>query len=126
MKELNSNNRTAKTPAFSVYARQVLREQLRQEAAAQAQRLNRSVGRLTSCDSLPCSEYGGEVQRECVLIERLLYLQHCRSALEHCLEHGSARLRYRWKDGALTVTTFQRLRQGRVRVSGLESRSDCA
>lgn len=126
MKQTISNTRTAQTAVSAVYARQVLREQLRQEAAAQAQRLSRSVGRLASCDSLPCPEYGGEVQQECVLIDRLLYLQHCRSALERCLEHGSSRLRYRWRDGVLTVTAFQRLRQGRIRVSGLESRDSCA
>ncbi|MCI8573789.1 MAG: hypothetical protein HFF89_05090, partial [Oscillibacter sp.] len=71
MKQIISNTRTAQTAASAVYARQVLREQLRQEAAAQAQRLSRSVGRLASCDSLPCPEYGGEVQQECVLIDRL-------------------------------------------------------
>lgn len=117
MKNFDSNT------AAAVYARQALREQLRLEAAEQAQRLSRSVGRLTSCDALPCPDYGDEVQRECLLIDQLLYFQHCRSALERCLEHGGARLRYRWSDGTLTVTCFQRLRQGRVRVSGLEHRA---
>ena len=37
MKQIISNTRTAQTAASAVYARQVLREQLRQEAAAQAQ-----------------------------------------------------------------------------------------
>lgn len=120
MKQTITNSRTMKT---TVYARQVLREKLRLEAAAHAGRLTRSVGRLTSCDELPCPEYGEEVQNERLLIDRLLYLQHCRSALERCLEQGGARLRYRWSDGVVTTTSFQRLRQGRVRVSGLEQRT---
>ena len=35
-----------------------LREILRQRSNAPAARLSRSVGRLTSCDLLPCMEYG--------------------------------------------------------------------
>lgn len=125
MKHTLFNNAPAKAPS-AVYARQALREQLRQEAAGQVQQLSRSVGRLASCDALPCPEYGDEVRRERLLIDQLLYLQHCRSALERCLEQGGARLRYRWSDGGITVTTFQRLRQGRVRVTGLERRDACA
>ena len=53
------------------------------------------------------------------MIDELLYIQHCRSALERCLDQGSARLRYRWEDGRVTVTSFRRLRQGRVQVRGL-------
>lgn len=117
MKNINTN--TGARP--QILPRQRLREQLRQEANSRAERLSRSVSRLTSFDALPCPEYGEEVLQERAIIDELLYLQHCRSALEHCLEQGSARLHYRWGDGRVTTTSFQRMRQGRVRVFGLQA-----
>ncbi|MCH5174245.1 MAG: hypothetical protein J1D85_08595, partial [Bacteroidales bacterium] len=41
----------------SEYHIQIIREKLRQSSAQQAALLSRSVGRLTSCDALPCLEY---------------------------------------------------------------------
>ena len=51
-----------------------LREELRQRANSLAMRLSRSVARLTSCDSLPCLEYGDEIQTEYALVQELFYL----------------------------------------------------
>ena len=94
------------------------REELRCQAAELAGRLSRSVGRMTSCDLRPCREYGEEVALEYAVVNRLLYLQQCRLALERALTAGHSRLRYRWPDGRTTDTVFRRVR-GRVRISGL-------
>ena len=101
----------------------VLREQLRQQAGDHAARLSRSVGRLTSCDALPCLEYGEEVAAERSLAEQLFYAQYCREALERCIGSGGARLRYRWADGRVSQTRFRKVGPGRVKVTGLELRS---
>ena len=101
------------------YPIQVLREQLRKRSGEQAALLTRSVGRLTSCDVQPCLEYRREVAAEYAVIDRLLYIQHCRSSLERCIAFGSARLRYRWRDGRTTETGFRRTAPGRIAVSGL-------
>ena len=125
---MNQNKNTCRTGDSrsserpQILPRQRLREQLRQEASSRAERPSRSVGRLTSFDALPCPEYGAEVDQERDIIEELLYIQHCRSALERCLDRGSARLHYRWGDGHVTTTSFQRMRQGRVRVFGFQAR----
>ena len=42
-----------------------------------------------------------------------------RSSLEACIGSGSARLRYRWRDGRTTETRFRRTGPGRVKVIGL-------
>ena len=89
------------------FAINFLRESLRCQADENAKRLSRSVARLTSCDELPCLEYGEEVRSEQRLAERLFYLQHCRDAVERCLGSGGARLRYRWAD------------PGRIQVKGV-------
>ena len=103
------------------YPVMTLREDLRQQASDLSQKLNRSVGRLTSCELLPCLEYGEEIEYQKQLIEQLLYLQHCRDALEKCIHAGAALHRYRWRRGAVTVTRFRRVGPARVRVSGLQS-----
>ena len=97
----------------------VLREDLRLRSGDLAHRLSRSVGRLTSCDSLPCLEYGEEVKAEQAMAERLFYTQHCRTALERCIGCGSATLRYRWADGTVTRTHFRKVGPSRIKVSGL-------
>lgn len=96
-----------------------LREELRQRANSLAMRLSRSVARLTSCDSLPCLEYGDEIQTEYALVQELFYLQQCRNALERCIAGRGAVLRYRWPNGAVTVTRMRRVGPNRVRVTGL-------
>lgn len=96
-----------------------LREDLRLQAANQTQRLSRSVGRLTSCELLPCLEYGEEIEYQQQLVERLMYLQYCREALEKCIHVGASLQRYRWRDGHVTVTRFRMVGPARVRVSGL-------
>ena len=101
------------------YPIKIIRENLRQNASQQASLLSRSVERLTSYDALPCTEYRQEVAGQHVIAERLLYLQHCRSALEQCIASGASRLRYRWQDGRVTDTRFRKTGPGRVRVSGL-------
>ena len=98
----------------------VLREQLRQRAVEASRQLSRSVGRLTSCDALPCVEYQGEVAREYAVVDQLLYVQNCRSALERCIAGTGARLRYQWRDGRVTVTRFRKVRQGCVQAYGLQ------
>lgn len=101
------------------YPIHVIREDLRQSSARQAALLSRSVGRLTSYDAQPCTEYGQEVRAQYAVIDELLYLQQCRSSLERCIASGSSRLRYRWRDGRVTDTRFRKLSPARVRVSGL-------
>lgn len=101
------------------YPIHVLREKLRQRSSQQAALLSRSVGRLTSCDAQPCLEYRQEVASEYAVIDRLLYVQQCRSSLENCIGAGAARLRYRWRDGRVTETRFRRTAPGKVKVSGL-------
>ena len=95
------------------------REKLRRKALACSESLSRSVSRLTSSDAQPCLEYREEVRSEQIQAERLLYLQHCRAALERCIACGGAKLSYRRADGAVTVTRFRRLPQGRVKIWGL-------
>lgn len=101
------------------YPIHVIREDLRQCSARQAALLSRSVGRLTSYDAQPCTEYRQEVTAQYAVVDRLLYLQQCRSTLEQCIASGAARLRYRWRDGHVTDTRFRRVSAGRVRISGL-------
>ena len=103
---------------FHEYPITTLRESLRLQAEAIAEKLRRSVSRLTSCDLLPCTEYGEELAYEHQLAEELFYLQSCRNALEQCISTGATRQRYRWRDGSVTVTRFRRVTPGRVRVSG--------
>ena len=97
-----------------------LRESLRQRGNALTTRLSRSVGRLTSCDLLPCMEYGDEVAFQRCLAEELFYIQSCRNALERCIGNGSAAVRYRWSDGSTSFTRFRKTGPGQVRVSGLK------
>lgn len=108
------------------YPIHVIREDLRQSSARQAALLARSVGRLTSYDIRPCTEYHQEVIAQYAVIDELLYLQQCRSALERCIASGAARLRYRWRDGQVTETCFRRTSPARVRVSGLPARTALA
>lgn len=108
--------KTNKTEYFPISA---LREDLRQHANHYAVRLSRSVARLTSCDALPCLEYGEEVSMEHGLAEKLFYAQHCRNALERCIGSGSASLRYRWADGSVTMTRFRLVTPSRVKVVGM-------
>lgn len=100
------------------YAAAFLREQLRQRASDLSGKLNRSVSRVSSWD-LPCLEYGEEVQTEHRMAEELFYLQHCRDAVERCLDKGGALLRYKRTDGSVTVTRFRLVGPNRIRVSGL-------
>ena len=97
-----------------------LREELRLQASDTATRLSRSVARLTSCELLPCLEYGEEVAYQQALAQKLFYLQHCRDAVERCIGSGGARLRYRWADGTLTHTRFRRVDHGRIQVKGFD------
>ena len=99
-----------------------LRRSLHQASCALAARLSRSVGRLTSCDRLPCLEYAEEVAAEHALAEKLFYAQHCRDALERCIDVGGAALRYRWADGSVTYTRFRKVGPGRVKVTGMQER----
>jgi len=97
-----------------------LRESLRQRAITLTARLSRSVARLTSCDLLPCMEYGEEVAFQQNIAQELFYIQSCRNALERCIGNGGAVLRYRCPDGTCRTTRFRRSGPGQVRVSGLQ------
>lgn len=105
------------------YPISVLREQLRQQAVTLSGKLSRSVARLTSCDLLPCLEYGEEVAKEQDWAQQLFYIQSCRNALERCIACKSATVRYRGNDGTVTRTTFRKVGPARVRVSGLAEKS---
>lgn len=108
--------KSSKIEYFQISA---LRETLRQAASEKAAKINRSVARLTSCDMLPCLEYGEEVRSEFSLAQELFYLQHCRTALERTLGGSEAKLRYRWQDGTVTVTRFKKIGPNRVKVVGM-------
>ena len=107
------NNRIQFFPASD------LREALRQQSVAVSARLGRSVARLTSCEAQPCLEYGEEVRTEEDLIRRLLYLQHCREALERCIAGARVTVSYRKPDGSRGRTTFRKEGPNRVKVQGL-------
>ena len=96
-----------------------LREDLRLRSSELAVRLSRSVGRLTSCEQAPCLEYGDEVRYEEDLVRRMLYLQHCREALERCIAGSRVTVRYRRPDGSQGRTSFRKEGHNRVRVTGL-------
>ena len=85
-----------------------VREELRRRSVETALLLQRSVARTTSVDLLPCAEYGEEVARQHRLAEEILFLQHCRSALERAVDRGRSRLVWRWQDGERTEVRFRR------------------
>lgn len=97
----------------------VLREHLRTQSLELAQKLARSVGRVTSWESMACLEYDEEVQKEYALAQQMFYLQKCRTALEHCIGGKDATVRYRWPDGSVTRTSFRMASPNRIRVTGL-------
>ena len=107
----NNNMKSCPIPA--------LREELRLSAWALAVKLSRSVGRLSSCENAPCLEYGDEVRHEEDLIRRMMYLQHCREALERCIAGHRVTVRYRRPDGSQGRTTFRKVGINQVRVTGL-------
>jgi hypothetical protein len=96
-----------------------LREELRLRACGVANRLSRSVGRLTSCENAPCLEYGEEVRFEEELMRSLMYFQHCRVALEKCIAGRRVTVRFRRADGSTARTTFRKEGVNRVKVTGL-------
>ena len=98
-----------------------LREQLRLRANALTARLSRSVARLTSCDPLPCPEYGDEVLFQQTLAQELFYIQHCRTALERCIAGSGANLRYKRSDGTVITTRFRKVGPSRIKVTGLHA-----
>ena len=85
-----------------------IRELLLQQSSHVVHQLSRSVNRATSVDFLPCTEYREEVLRQSSLAEELLFLQHCRSALERAVDKGSSRLVWRWQEGGSTEVRFRR------------------
>lgn len=113
MKETGKRNHEA-------YPIPVLRENLRREASQLSGKLSRSVARLTSADALPCEEYGAEVETQRSFCERLMYLQHCRNALELCIAGKTAHLRWHWQDGTVSETRFRKCSVNRVEVRGME------
>lgn len=106
------------------YPIHIIRENLRQCSTRQAALLSRSVGRMTSYDAQPCTEYRQEVLTQYAVIDRLLYLQQCRSSLERCIASGAICLCYRWRDGHVTRTSFRRTAPGRISVRGLLAEAD--
>ena len=98
-----------------------LRERLRLRANALTARLSRSVARLTSCDPLPCPEYGDEVLFQQELAQELFYIQNCRTALERCIAGGGAILRYKRPDGTVVTTRFRKVGPSRIKVAGLDA-----
>lgn len=108
---------TKNTP-YIILPAEAAREELRRRAVSQAEKLSRSVARLTSCDA-PCVEYADEVLQERAVIDDLIYYQQCRTALERCLENKSSALRYKRQDGTMKTVSFQRMSLGRVKILGL-------
>ncbi len=85
-----------------------VRAQLQQQSMDTAERLRRSVSRAASVDNFPCTEYGEEVALQHRLAEELLFLQHCRSALERSIEKGASRLVWCWQSGERCEVRFRR------------------
>ena len=85
-----------------------IRQELQQQSTELATQLQRSVQRATSVDHLPCDEYGAEVARQHALAEELLFVQHCRNALERSVAKGSSRLVWRWQGGGRSEVRFRR------------------
>ena len=97
----------------------VLREALRRQASELSARLSRSVARLTSCDSLPCLEYGDEIKAQHDIAEKLFFIQQSRNALEQCIAGNNVTLRYRWSDGGATQTKFRKSGLNQVKITGI-------
>ena len=112
-------NTNKKNPPQKILPISTAREALRASSIACTENLARSVSRLTSADAQPCLEYREEVLSEHLEAERLLYLQHCRAALERCIASGGAQLHYRRADGTVITTRFRRTSHGRVKIWGL-------
>jgi len=104
---------------FEYFAVDALREKLRQDALALSVYLTRSVGRLTSCDEQPCLDYGEEVERQQDAVQKLLYLQHCRTALEKCIQSDGFVLSFRFADGDTSRTVFKMVGKDGVKVANL-------
>ncbi|MBP3493717.1 MAG: hypothetical protein J6J83_03785 [Oscillospiraceae bacterium] len=85
-----------------------VRAQLQQQSVETAEKLRRSVSRAASVDNFPCTEYGEEVALQHLLAEELLFLQHCRGALERAIEKGASRLVWRWQSGERCEVRFRR------------------
>lgn len=98
---------------------QTIRDLLREEAVKQTELLRRSVGRLTSYDAVPCVEYSDEVESQRDTLDRILYLQECRAALEKSLDSGYGRVRH-WYHDQCTYTWFKRVEFGCLCIGGLE------
>ena len=96
----------------------VLKQMLHECSKTRANALTRSVSRLTSVDEVPCMEYGDEVARQQELARQLLFVQHCRNALERVVVLGEVTLNYCWQQGTSTATVFKKVGPNRVRVSG--------
>lgn len=85
-----------------------MRQQLQRQSVETAQQLSRSVARAASVDYLPCLEYGEEVERQRQMAEELLFLQHCRAALERAIPRGCSRMVWHWREGSSTEVRFRR------------------
>jgi len=97
----------------------VIREKLRTRSLERSERLNRSVGRQTSSDLLPCPEYRDVVAQEARWMDELSFTQHCRAALERAIDSGYARLVYTEAGGKRRVVEFTMTRNHRIKVRGL-------
>lgn len=85
-----------------------VREELQRRSMELAGQLARSVGRAASVDQVACLEYGDEVALQRQLMEELLFLQHCREALERAIHTGSSHLVWHWHGGSSTTVRFRR------------------
>ena len=94
-----------------------LREQLRVRAVEIERELGRSVGRLTSYDETACPEYVEVLDDQYRLVNRLLYIQNCRRALESCMAFGFSRMKFRSRCGVVTTAWFKKTSMGRVVTS---------
>ncbi len=103
-----------------VYLNQVLREKLREASVEAAEKLSRSVTRVSSYEPGPCVEYGELVKSQCGLMNRVLSLQKCRSVLESSMAGKSVRLVFQVPGGRVIRTKFVPVSSGKTKVFGLE------
>lgn len=104
-----------KKQIFYVYT---IREKLRQASVDASNKLNKSVSRLTSYDNLPCDEYYLEVQNQKKLVNKILYLQNCRAAVERCISTGAAVVKFKIA-GDISITRFYLTKDHKIKAIGL-------
>lgn len=121
-REMNNmkNSQTAAGQKPQTVPTRVLREQLRPVGdggipAAVPLRGTADLLRRAALPGVP-----GRGAREYAVVDQLLYVQNCRSALERCIAGSGAPAAVPVAGRQVTVTRFSKVRQGCVQAYGLQ------